>query len=65
MILETVILLYFQTKSGILYQDLGILLTGFMAGLSFGAFAVEKIQSRPGTLGRLFYGHYSLLSQAA
>jgi spermidine synthase len=47
MTLETVLLLYFQIKSGILYQDIGILLTGFMAGLAVGAFAVEKAYPRP------------------
>ncbi len=47
MTLETVLLLYFQTKSGILYQDIGILLTGFMAGLAVGAFGVEKTYPRP------------------
>ncbi len=43
MTLEALILLYFQTKSGILFQDIGILLTGFMAGLAFGSFGTEKI----------------------
>jgi spermidine synthase len=47
MSLETVLLLYFQTKNGILYQDIGILLTGFMAGLALGAFAVGKINAHP------------------
>jgi spermidine synthase len=47
MSLETVLLLYFQIKSGILYQDIGILLTGFMTGLAVGAYAVEKISARP------------------
>jgi spermidine synthase len=47
MVMETLIILYFQTKSGVLYQDIGILLTGFMAGLAFGAFAMEKMRARP------------------
>ena len=42
MVLETILLLHFQTKNGILYQDIGILLTGFMAGLAWGAFALAK-----------------------
>ncbi len=37
MALETILMLHFQTKNGILYQDVGILLTGFMAGLALGA----------------------------
>jgi spermidine synthase len=37
MILETVLLLRFQSVSGVLYQDIGLLLTLFMLGLSIGA----------------------------
>jgi len=37
MMLETVLLLYYQARSGVLYQDIGLLLTGFMAGLVMGA----------------------------
>jgi spermidine synthase len=44
MVLETCLLLHFQTKNGILYQDIGILLTGFMAGLALGATAVANIR---------------------
>jgi hypothetical protein len=43
MVLETILILHFQTKSGILFQDIGILLTGFMAGLAIGALAVGRI----------------------
>jgi spermidine synthase len=43
MVLETILLLHFQTKNGILYQDIGILLTSFMAGLALGALAVARI----------------------
>ena len=39
MVLETILILHYQTKNGILFQDIGILLTGFMAGLAAGAFA--------------------------
>jgi spermidine synthase len=62
MVLETLIILYFQTKSGILYQDIGMLLTGFMAGLAFGAFAMEKMKPRPPkALGFALLGGFSLL----
>jgi spermidine synthase len=44
MVLETILFLHFQTKSGILFQDIGILLTGFMAGLAMGALAVSRIK---------------------
>jgi spermidine synthase len=46
MVLETILLLYFQIKNGILYQDIGILLMSFMAGLALGAFAVAGM-NRP------------------
>jgi spermidine synthase len=52
MVLETTFLLHFQTKNGILYQDIGILLTSFMAGLAWGAFIVPRIhRSIPNGLG--------------
>jgi len=37
MVLETILLLRFQSESGILYQDIGLLLTLFMLGLAVGA----------------------------
>jgi spermidine synthase len=42
MALESVLILYYQVKQGILYQDIGLLLMSFMAGLALGAFATEK-----------------------
>ncbi len=42
MILESLLVLYYQVKSGILYQNIGILLMGFMAGLALGALATER-----------------------
>jgi spermidine synthase len=47
MVLETILLLLYQTKNGVLYQDIGWLLTCFMAGLAAGAFAVGRFMSRP------------------
>jgi spermidine synthase len=44
MVLETILILHFQTKNGILFQDIGILLTGFMAGLAAGAWAMARIK---------------------
>ena len=41
MVLEGAILLAYQTARGVLYQDLGLLLTCFMGGLCAGALAVE------------------------
>jgi spermidine synthase len=63
MVLETVLLLHYQTKSGILYQDIGVLLTGFMAGLALGAIAVARI-NRPLSkkLGIVMLSGFVLLS---
>ena len=49
MVLETVLLLAYQARSGALYERLGILLTAFMAGLAFGAWSVGRLLavSRP------------------
>lgn len=41
MILETVLILYYQVKSGVLFQDLGLLLTCFMGGLTLGSWAMH------------------------
>ena len=46
MALETILMLHYQTKNGILFQDVGILLTGFMAGLASGAFAMTGVKHR-------------------
>jgi spermidine synthase len=42
MVLETVLLLAYQARSGALYERLGILLTAFMAGLAVGAWGVGR-----------------------
>jgi hypothetical protein len=50
MVLETQLLLYYQVRRGILYQDLGILLMSFMAGLALGAVLIdrrERVLPRP------------------
>ncbi len=36
MVLETILILYYQVKHGVLYQDIGLLLMSFMAGLAAG-----------------------------
>jgi spermidine synthase len=46
MVLETALILYYQVTSGVLYQDLGLLLTLFMAGLALGAAAVARMARR-------------------
>ncbi len=46
MVLETVLLLAYQARSGALYERLGVLLTAFMAGLAVGAWSVGRLLSR-------------------
>jgi spermidine synthase len=45
MVMETILILHYQVKNGILFQDLGMLLMSFMAGLTAGALALE-LQAR-------------------
>jgi spermidine synthase len=51
MLLETVLLLMYQARSGALYERLGVLLLAFMLGLTTGAAAVDRVVSHGG--GRL------------
>ncbi len=43
MLLETMLMLHYQVKSGVLFQNIGILLMVFMAGLSIGSVAVMRL----------------------
>ncbi len=43
MIWEGLLILYYQITQGILFQNIGLLLTAFMIGLGFGAWAFYKI----------------------
>ncbi len=52
MISETVVLLNYQGASGALYQDIGILLTTFMAGLTAGAAATDALMRKRHARGR-------------
>ncbi|PKN11091.1 MAG: hypothetical protein CVU70_00580 [Deltaproteobacteria bacterium HGW-Deltaproteobacteria-5] len=47
MVLETILILYYQVKHGVLYQDIGLLMMSFMAGLAAGAMAIHKKMSGP------------------
>lgn len=54
MVMETILILHYQVKNGILFQDLGILLMSFMAGLTLGALAVDRRTNiQPGSDERL------------
>jgi len=46
MVLEIVLILNYQVNRGVLYQDLGLLLTLFMAGLALGSVAIDRL-ARP------------------
>jgi spermidine synthase len=46
MVVETQLILYYQVKSGVLYQNLGVLLMVFMAGLAVGAAALPLLARR-------------------
>jgi hypothetical protein len=47
-VLETVLLLHYQVKHGVLFRDIGLLLTLFMAGLALGAGTVNAVLNRTG-----------------
>ncbi|MGD8368420.1 MAG: hypothetical protein PVG78_12330 [Desulfobacterales bacterium] len=68
MILETLLILQYQVKSGVLYQDIGLLLTAFMAGLAVGAPVMVRTAGsarsggrRRSALGRLVAAGFGLL----
>jgi spermidine synthase len=43
MVLETALILHYQVENGVLFQNLGVLLTAFMAGLAAGAGLVPRL----------------------
>jgi spermidine synthase len=45
MVVEGVVILHFQAQRGALFQDLGVLLTAFMAGLALGAHGLDRVRS--------------------
>jgi hypothetical protein len=57
MMLEGVWILAYQIRSGVLYQDIGLLLTAFMLGLALGAALMERLGGRrpvaPGRVDRI------------
>ncbi len=46
MVLESVFILTYQVTQGVLYKDIGLLLTLFMAGLGLGAFALDRLATK-------------------
>jgi hypothetical protein len=71
MVSETLLLMNYQNKNGVLYQDIGILLMTFMIGLAFGAFITGKFlagsessanrQNRLGALMLLGFGSLNVI----
>ena len=65
MVLEADLLLGYQVRSGVLYQDLGLLLTLFMSGLALGSAAVgRRGRELSRWCGALLLGGTSLLCAA-
>jgi len=61
MVMETMLILHYQMKNGVLFQNIGILLMVFMGGLAVGAMVIQnlkfEIQNSHESLGRsLFLG---------
>ena len=67
-VIESVLILSYQAKSGILYQEIGLLLAAFMAGLAIGALVLRDLIlgtgiRRPKTRGwgaALLFGYCAL-----
>jgi spermidine synthase len=66
MVLETVLILNYQVNRGVLYQDLGLLLTAFMTGLAAGSSVMAACARRweRGWLASAWPGRLLLLSLA-
>jgi len=65
MVLEGALILGYQAQSGVLFRDIGLLITMFMAGLGLGALALDRWSRRPGgpafTVGAALAGGMALL----
>jgi spermidine synthase len=56
MVQETILILYYQVKAGVLYRDIGLLLMAFMAGLTLGSLAVNQGMKRAGEGAQRWWG---------
>jgi len=63
MLSETLLIMFYQIKRGVLYQDIGLLLTTFMAGLAVGAWMLGRgksiITRRLGAILLIGFGLFS------
>ncbi len=64
MVMETLLMLNYQSKSGVLYQDIGILLMSFMIGLTLGAFLVDRYVRPKALIKQTGPGHGSFAGLA-
>jgi spermidine synthase len=63
MVLQNVLLLHYQVKDGALYQDIGLLIASFMAGLALGAMLLPRCLSFPDRRwGRVLLGGFFSLT---
>jgi hypothetical protein len=68
MVLESLLILNYQIRSGVLFQDIGLLLTLFMAGLVLGAALLDGLWRRGGRALGAGYGaglSFAFAGQAA
>jgi spermidine synthase len=47
MVLETILILHYQVKHGVLFQDIGLLLMSFMGGLALGSITINALTAHP------------------
>ncbi|MEJ5351675.1 MAG: hypothetical protein WHS65_08800 [Melioribacteraceae bacterium] len=68
MISEVILLIIYQNQNGILYRDIGILLTSFMIGLSIGAYLtnyfISSLQKKEKYAGIILIASFLLLNFA-
>jgi len=65
MVQETILILYYQVKAGVLYRDLGLLLMAFMAGLAAGSLVINWGMKRSSRWwGPVILGGFFLLTVA-
>jgi spermidine synthase len=63
MLLESVVLMHFQVTQGVMFQDVGLLVAAFMAGLAIGTWAMARDREGPcarPTHGRIVAGTLAL-----
>ena len=63
MILQSILLLHYQVKDGALYQDIGLLIACFMAGMALGAILIARRLALPErSWGRVLLGLFFSLT---